>query len=142
MVDRSTKNLYAVKKESSFDWIISLSFIDNLNKTPSSMDTQLESDNSTSTPSSSNYLQLPPTNTTNEYPRRDAASSHSRSTLSSLAKSKVCYYLFINLLRNLMIFYSEHQSRHFERIANSVTTNKNLWIWTFFFFFVLSCEEK
>ena len=77
--------------------------IDNLSKTPSSMDTQLESDISTSTPSSSNYLQLPATNTLHEYPRREAASSHSRSTISSLAKSKVRPFLLINLLRNLMI---------------------------------------
>lgn len=77
--------------------------IDNLSKTPSSMDTQLESDISTSTPSSSNYLQLPPTNTSNEYPRREAASSHSRSTISSLAKSKVRHPLLINFLRTFMI---------------------------------------
>ena len=69
--------------------------LDNLSKTPSSMDTQLESDISTSTPSSSNHLQLPPTDTTHRYPRRDTTSSHSRSTLSSLAKSKVRVRVYV-----------------------------------------------
>ncbi len=60
---------------------------DNMNETPSSMDTQLESDSST-TPSS-NYLQLPPHDTSHIYPHRDTMSSYSRSTVSSLAKFKV-----------------------------------------------------
>ena len=52
------------------------------------MDTQLESDSST-TPSL-NYLQLPTGDTSHVYPRQDTvSSSYSRSTVSSEAKFKV-----------------------------------------------------
>ncbi|CAF0950238.1 unnamed protein product [Rotaria sp. Silwood1] len=59
---------------------------ESASKTPSSLDTQLESDTST-TPSSS-HLQLPPTDISHQYPTRDSSSSYSRSTKSSLAKHK------------------------------------------------------
>lgn len=67
-----------------------------MNKTPSSFDTQLESDIST-TPSS-NLLQLPTSDVTHNYPVRDITSSYSRSTVSSLAKYKVYSSIQINLL--------------------------------------------
>lgn len=63
-------------------------FIDNM-KTPSSMDTQLESD--TSTTPSSNHLQLPTSDLSHDYPKRESTSAYSRSTLSSTAKYKVDY---------------------------------------------------
>ncbi|CAF1000936.1 unnamed protein product [Rotaria sordida] len=59
---------------------------DSASKTPSSLDTQLESD--TSTTPSSNHLQLPPTDISRQYPVQDSSSSYSRSTKSSLAKHK------------------------------------------------------
>ena len=59
-----------------------------MNKSPSSMDTQLESESS-ATPSL-NYLQLPTNDTSHVYPRRDTPSStYTRSTVSSQAKFKV-----------------------------------------------------
>jgi hypothetical protein len=64
-----------------------------MNKTPSSLDTQLGSDTSTTT-SSSNYLQLPSTDISHNYPVRDSPSPHSRSTVSSLAKYKVYFQMF------------------------------------------------
>ncbi|CAF3605878.1 unnamed protein product [Rotaria socialis] len=59
---------------------------DSANKTPSSLDTQLESEVST-TPSV-NYLQLPPPDLLYERPIRTSTSSHTRSTKSSLSKNK------------------------------------------------------
>jgi hypothetical protein len=67
-----------------------------MSKTPSSLDTQLESDIST-TPSS-NYLQLPPYDISQNYPKRDLTSSYSRSTKSSLAKYKVYFHVQIVFL--------------------------------------------
>jgi hypothetical protein len=61
--------------------------IDSMNKTPSSVDTQLESD--TSTTPSAHYLQLPQSDVAHNYPTRDVSSSYSRSTISSVAKYKV-----------------------------------------------------
>jgi hypothetical protein len=54
------------------------------------MDTQLESDTSTSR--SSHHLQLPQLDIAHNYPAREATSSYSRSTASSLARYKVLFY--------------------------------------------------
>lgn len=132
MVERCTRKLYAVECKSLMNtYFISSCRIDNASKTPSSMDTQLESDMSTSTPSSSNYLQLPSTDTTHNYPRRDATSSHSRSTISSMAKIKVRRFSFCccdhKSLEKFYFHSREHRFRPFKlMIANLVTINKCL----------------
>ena len=71
-----------------------------MSKTPSSMDTRLESD--TPTTPSSHHLQIPSTDITENSPTRKSPSVYSRSTVSSLAKYKV-YLLSLNLF---LIHYS------------------------------------
>jgi len=98
VVDHYIKKVFEVKKKFFSNNFNSFELIDNINKTPSTFDTNLESDPSI-TPSS-NLLQLPPSNTSHNYPARDTTSSYSRSTLSSIAKYKVYFHL-----SNLLIIY-------------------------------------
>jgi len=85
-----------------------------MNRTPSSMDTQLGSD--TSTTPSSNYLQLPSNDISHIYPHRDTASSYSRSTASSVAKYKVQFLLYIHFL--ILSFFRGDLYRHQELIVH------------------------
>jgi hypothetical protein len=83
-------------------------------KTPSSMDTQLESD--TSTTPSSQHLQLPQTDISHKYPGREATSSYSRSTASSLAKYKV-YFIVLSIL-SICFHFREDQYQRYDLIVN------------------------